>query len=36
MGFVDPEVLDEMKKAYVGLFNNMIEKAKENGSASHQ
>ena len=33
---IGTEELEDLKKAYIGVFNSMAEKAKENGSANHQ
>ena len=33
---IGAEELENLKKAYTGVFNSMAEKAKENGSANHQ
>ena len=33
---IGAEELENLKKAYIGVFNSMAEKAKENGSANHQ
>ncbi len=33
---IGADELENLKKAYIGVFNSMAEKAKENGSANHQ
>ena len=33
---IGAEELENLKKAYIGVFNSMAEKAKENGSENHQ